>query len=81
MTNDFMIEFYIYPTHERILMRVSAMMCLFPEQRQIRTTESGWTVTVEATDWERVEKAFRNAYLGNKIRATGQEHCLDLRPL
>jgi hypothetical protein len=61
MGNDFMVEFHTYPTHERILLRVSAMMCLFPEQRQIRTTE-----------WGKVEKAFRNAYLGNRIRTTGE---------
>jgi pyridoxine 5'-phosphate synthase PdxJ len=72
MGNDFMVEFHTYPTHERILLRVSAMMCLFPEQRQIRTTESGWTVNVEAGDWGKVEKAFRNAYLGNRIRTTGE---------
>ena len=68
MSNDFMVEFHTHPTHERVLLRVSAMMCLFPEQRQILTTESGWIVSVEATDWDKVERAFRGAYyLGNKI--------------
>jgi hypothetical protein len=73
MSNDSMVEFHTHPTHERVLLRVSAMMCLFPEQRQIRTTESGWTVSVEATDWDKVERAFRGVYLGNKIHATNTQ--------
>jgi hypothetical protein len=43
---------------EVCLMRLSAIMCLFPEQRQIRT-ENGWTVTVCEEDWPKVEAAFR----------------------
>ena len=55
------------------MMRVSAMMCLFPAHRQIRTIEHGWTVTVCEEDWLKVEKMFRYAYLGNEVRASGSE--------
>lgn len=58
-----------YAPGETCLMRLGAILCLFPEHRQIRTIEHGWTVTVFEDDWERVEKAFRSAYLGNEIRA------------
>jgi hypothetical protein len=58
-----------YEAGEVCLMRISAMMCLFPEHRQIRTIEHGWTVTVFEEDWERVEKAFRSAYLGREVHA------------
>lgn len=54
---------------EPCLMRVSAMMCLFPDHRQIRTIEHGWTVDVCEEDWSKVEKAFRSAYLGGVVRA------------
>lgn len=54
---------------EVCLMRISAMLCLFPEHRQIRTIENGWTVEVYEEDWEKVEKAFRSAYLGGKVHA------------
>ena len=54
---------------EACLMRVSAMLCLFPLHRQIRTIENGWTVTVFEDDWDKVERAFRNAYLGGKVHA------------
>lgn len=60
-----------YQPGERCLMRVSAMLCLFPEQHQIRTVENGWTVVVFEEDWERVEKAFRSAYLGREVHAAG----------
>jgi hypothetical protein len=56
---------------ELVLMRVSAMMCLFPEHRHIRTIEHGWTLTVCEEDWPKVEKAFRSAYLGMPVHATG----------
>ena len=58
---------------ETCMMRVSAMMCLFPAHRQIRTIEHGWTVTVCEEDWLKVEKMFRYAYLGNEVRASGSE--------
>jgi hypothetical protein len=56
---------------ETVLMRVSAMMCLFPGHRQIRTIEHGWTVTVCEEDWPKVERAFRSAYLGMPVHAAG----------
>jgi hypothetical protein len=31
---------------EPVVMRLGAILCLFPERRQIRTTEHAWTVTV-----------------------------------
>jgi hypothetical protein len=68
---DFMVEFRIHlPTGpgQVCLMRVSAMMCLFPEYRHIRTIEHGWTVQVCEEDWPRVEKAFRSEYLGNRMK-------------
>ncbi len=54
---------------ETCLMRVSAMMCLFPLHCQIRTIENGWTVEVYEDDWSKVEAAFRSAYLGGKVHA------------
>ena len=54
---------------ERIYMRTSAMMCLFPDHHQIRTIEYGWTVEVCTEDWPKVEKAFRSAYLGGVVKA------------
>lgn len=82
MTIDVMVEFRLPPTTmprgrekemqaygEVCLMRVSQILCLFPEHRQIRTVESGWTVEVCEEDWPRVEKAFRSAYLGGKVHA------------
>ena len=47
-------------------------MCLFPEHRQIRTVESGWTLDVWEEDWLKVEKAFRATYLGEKIRTASE---------
>ena len=55
-----MIEFRL-KTMELCLMRLSGILCLFPEHRQIRTVESGWTVTVCEEDWAQVERAFRSA--------------------
>jgi hypothetical protein len=54
---------------EICLMRVSAMLCLFPEHRQIRTIENSWTVEVCEEDWPKVERAFRSAYLGMPVHA------------
>lgn len=54
---------------EKCYMRVSMILCLFPEHQQIRTVENGWTVDVCDQDWEKVERAFRNAYLGGKVHA------------
>lgn len=58
-----------YQAGESCLMRVSAILCLFPEHRQIRTIENGWTVDVFDDDWDKVERAFRHAYLGGKVHA------------
>lgn len=54
---------------EPCLMRVSAILCLFPQHRQIRTIENGWTLEVHEEDWDKVEKAFRSAYLGLPVHA------------
>lgn len=54
---------------EVCLMRVSAILCLFPEHRQIKTIENGWTVAVCKEDWDKVEMAFRYAYLDNEVHA------------
>jgi hypothetical protein len=54
---------------ELCLLRLSAIMCLFPQRRQIRTIENSWTLTVCEEDWPGVEKAFRCAYLGMEIKA------------
>ena len=74
--NDRMVSFRIHSQigsveepGERCYMRVSTMMCLFPEHRQIRTIEHGWTVVVCKEDWQFVERAFRAAYLGNPVHA------------
>jgi len=74
MTIEPMIEFHLewtpgprgrenkmQATGERVLMRISSILCLFPEHRQIRTIEQGWTVTVCEEDWAAVESAFRSA--------------------
>ena len=80
---DMMVEFRIkgpvmnnpltnvgtYQPGEMVYMRVSAMLCLFPEHHQIRTIENGWTVDVFDKDWPKVERAFRSAYLGGKVHA------------
>ena len=84
MMNDMMVEFRLnafmenrlgkvgkYAPGERVLMRVSAMLCLFPEHHQVRTIENGWTVDVFEGDWPKVERAFRYAYLGAKVHAAG----------
>ena len=68
---DCMVEFKI-ESGETVYMRVSAMMCLFPNHHQIRTIEHGWTVTVCLEDWPKVERAFRACYLGGKVHATGE---------
>lgn len=62
---------------ETVLMRVSQILCLFPDHRQIRTTENGWTVEVFAKDWDKVERAFRAAYLGGKVHAVELERSDD----
>lgn len=54
---------------ERCLLRVSMILCLFPECRQIRTIESGWTLTVYEEDFPKVERSFRAAYLGREVKA------------
>ena len=77
---DYMVEFRLKgPMHraptkgfapgEKVMMRVRSILCLFPEHHQIRTIESGWTIEVYEEDWPIVEKAFRNAFLGNKVTA------------
>ena len=84
MRDDRMVQFHLEDTvmprgreremqarGEQCLMRVSAMMCLFPEHRQIRTIENGWTVRVCEEDWPKVEMAFRSAYLGMPVHAVG----------
>ncbi len=58
-----------YQPGEVCLLRVSAIMCLFPEHRQVRTIEHGWTLHVFEEDWDTVEKAFRSAYLGREVHA------------
>jgi hypothetical protein len=78
-----MVQFHLAPNQaphgrasqgELYLMRISAMLCLFPEHRQIRTIENGWTVEVCEEDWPKVERAFRHAYLGMPVHAAyGQE--------
>jgi hypothetical protein len=57
--NERIIEFQI-ETGERVLLRVSQIMCLFPEHRQIRTVEHGWTLTVHPDCWLAVVKAFQS---------------------
>ncbi len=54
---------------ETCLLRLSQILCLFPDHHQIRTTESGWTIDVYEEDWPKVERAFRNNYLGGKVKA------------
>ncbi len=64
-----MIQFRLADTAEICLLRVSGILCLFPHHHQIRTIEHGWTIQVLEDDWERVEKAFRSAYLGREVHA------------
>lgn len=47
---------------ELCVLRLSQIMCLFPDRREIRTIEHGWTLTVHADQWERVMEAFLGAY-------------------
>lgn len=73
--NDRMIEFRIIPSGtrgkltERVYMRLSQIMCLMPDHHEVRTVEHGWTLTVFHEDWDKVERAFRNEYLGGKVHA------------
>jgi len=80
--NDRMIQFRINGTMnnrlpnvgrhmpgEICLLRISQIMCLFPNHKQIRTVEQGWTLDVYEEDWEKVERAFRNEYLGREVKA------------
>lgn len=55
---------------EKVLLRISMIMCLFPQHCQIRTVEGGWTLDIFEEDFPKVEKAFRSAYLGNQIYAS-----------
>jgi hypothetical protein len=84
MTNDLMISFRLKgPMNGRLpnpakilpaeecLLRLSQIMCLFPKHHQIRTIENGWTIDVFPDDWDKVEKAFRRAFLGQKVEAKG----------
>ena len=81
MTGERMISFHLkgpmnnrlpnvgkYQAGETCLLRIGAIACLFPDQRQIRMTD-GWTIDVFEGDWAGVERAFRSAYLGNPVRA------------
>lgn len=54
---------------EPVLMRVSAIMCLFPDHYQVRTIEHGWTLDVFPEDFVKVERAFRSQYLGGRVKA------------
>ena len=80
MPLDCMIEFRLngpmnrapkkgYLPGEKCLFRVNMILCLFPEHRQIRTIENGWTLEVYEEDWDKVEKAFRSNFLGGKVHA------------
>jgi hypothetical protein len=64
-----MIQFRLADTAEICLMRVSGILCLFPDHYQIRTIEHSWTLQVLEDDWPKVEKAFRSAYLGMPVHA------------
>ena len=79
MKLDFMIQFRLrgpmhraptrgYAPGEECLMRIMTIACLFPAHQQVRTVD-GLTLDVYAEDWNKVEKAFRNAFLGNEIKA------------
>jgi hypothetical protein len=61
---DRMIDFNITVAgkKEQCLLPVSMILCLFPERRQIRTVENGWTLEVAEEDWNKVETAFSTAY-------------------
>lgn len=52
-----------YQPGERVILRVSMILCLFPEDCSIRTTEHGWTMEVFEEDFPKVEIAFRSMYL------------------
>lgn len=82
--NDRMIQFRLngpmkrapqrgYMPGDVCLLRVSMIICLFPAHEQIRTVENGWTLDVYSEDWPLVEKAFRGAFLGNKVFAVDSE--------
>lgn len=82
-----MIEFRLKATNgsempgEVMLLRISQIMALFPRHKHIRTVD-GNTMSVCDQDWDKVEKAFRSAYLGNRVRtveARGFEKPLKLR--
>lgn len=70
-----MVQFRLAPVQvgrgpgEVVLLRVSQIMALFPEHRQIRTVEHGWTLGVYEEDWGTVERSFRSAYLGMPVHA------------
>jgi len=64
-----MIQFRLADTAETCLLRISAILCLFPDHHQVRTIENGWTIQVLEDDWDKVEKAFRSAYLGREVHA------------
>jgi hypothetical protein len=70
MRTDFMVTFRLADADGICLMRTSTMMCLFPNECSIRTTEGGWAVKVHKDDWNKVEKAFRRAYLERKLAET-----------
>lgn len=53
---------------ERVLFRVSMILCLFPEHCEIRTV-NGWTLEVYEEDFPGVERAFRGMFLGGKVHA------------
>ncbi len=67
--NDRMIQFRLANTAETCLLRVSMMLCLFPDHHQIRLIENGWTIQVLEEDWDKVERAFRHEYLGREVKA------------
>lgn len=80
LDRDFMIEFHLngpmhraptggYALGDVCLMRMSQIMCLFPAHQQIRTVEHGWTLDVHVDSWDKVEKAFRRQFLGQKVVA------------
>lgn len=58
---------------ETVYLKVSGILCLFPDHRQIRTMENDWTIEVYEDDWPKVERAFRFMYMGNRVTAQGSE--------
>ena len=73
MTTETMVEFRLNGSYggpdgqpgETVLMRVSQMLCLFPDHQQIRAVSGlAWVINVFPEDWPKVEKAFRSAYWG-----------------